>query len=213
MPVPTDELLDTTAGIVSNLAGVHDVLTDPERSSVRLVTTAERVVVSESRRAHTYLALFGYRVDAVIANRLLPEEIDDPWFDSWRKLQAEQLEEIALGFAPVPILHVPLASAEPIGGVELAKLATALYGEDDPSGRLHTAEPLCINREDRRWVLELDLHGVESDVVDAGRRGSELIVTVGPYRRAIVLPDSLHGAEVSGASLEDGRLIVTFEAP
>ena len=66
------------------LDGVRELLTDPAQTSVRLVVNPERMVIAEARRTYTYLSLFGYRVDAVVANRLLPDEVTDPWFDAWK---------------------------------------------------------------------------------------------------------------------------------
>src|SRR2546430_291159 len=68
----------------ARLDGVRALLTDGRSASVRLVVNPERMVIAEARRTYTYLSLFGYRVDAVIANRLLPDEVTDPWFDAWK---------------------------------------------------------------------------------------------------------------------------------
>ena len=90
-------------------------MTDHDITSVRLVVNAERVVVAEARRMFTYLALFGYSVDTVITNRLLPTAVTDAWFDGWRDVQARQLSLIDDAFAPVPVLRVELVASEPVG--------------------------------------------------------------------------------------------------
>ena len=46
--------------------------------------------------------------------------------------------------------------------------------------------------------------------VDVMRHGNELIVTVGPYRRSIILPDSLSRRHVRRAQLAEGELRITF---
>src|SRR4030095_1106656 len=79
VPVAGDEVFAATQRFYDRLAGVRAILTDGRRTSVRLVVNPERVVIAEARRTHTYLSLFGYHVDAVVANRLLPEGIQDPW--------------------------------------------------------------------------------------------------------------------------------------
>jgi arsenite-transporting ATPase len=50
-------------------------------------------------------------------------------------------------------------------------------------------------------------------VVELSRRADELLLRVGPYRRAVMLPDSLRRRDVSGARLEAGCLTVTFAGP
>ena len=46
--------------------------------------------------------------------------------------------------------------------------------------------------------------------VDLMRHGSELVITVGPYRRSIILPDSLSRRHVRRAQLVGGELRITF---
>ena len=91
IPTPGDDVFSTASRFYDRLDGVRDLLCDTERTSVRLVVNPERLVVAEARRTHTYLSLFGYQVDAVVANRLLPEAITDPWFTEWKARHAEHL--------------------------------------------------------------------------------------------------------------------------
>jgi arsenite/tail-anchored protein-transporting ATPase len=210
VPTPSDPVFVAVERLHHRLQEVRALLADPERTSVRLVVTPERVVVAEARRTATYLALFGYGVDAVVANRLLPDEVTDPWFDEWRVAQAQQLGEIESGFAPLPVLRAPLASAEPIGVEALAIHAKALYGDTDPAQRRHHGTVLDLEADGDRFVLSLDLPFAVKGEVDLVRRPDELICTVGPYRRALVLPDSLRPRRVVDAALRDGRLRVAF---
>ena len=92
LPVAGDEVFGSARRFYDRLDGVRELLTDTERTSVRLVVNPERMVIAEARRTATYLALFGYGVDAVIANRLLPDSITDPWFAQWKELQAQHLD-------------------------------------------------------------------------------------------------------------------------
>src|SRR5439155_21991778 len=112
IPVAGDDVFAATVRFYERLDGVRELLTDPERTSVRLVVNPERMVIAEARRTHTYLSLFGYRVDAVVANRLLPDAISDPWFKAWKDAHAEHLATIEDGFAPVPVLRAELAADE-----------------------------------------------------------------------------------------------------
>jgi arsenite/tail-anchored protein-transporting ATPase len=210
LPVAGDGVFAATQRFYDRLAGVREILTDGRRTSVRLVLNPERVVVAETRRTYTYLALFGYHVDAVIANRILPDEIADPWFARWRASHAEQLSAIDEDFAPLPVLRLPLQPAEPVGFDALRALADALYGDEDPTARFGAAEPMRVRRRGAATVLEVDLPFTDRDELELCRRGAELLVRVGPYRRALLLPDSLRRRGVAGARLRDGRLVVTF---
>jgi arsenite-transporting ATPase len=212
MPVAGDDVFRATNRFYDSLDGVKAILADPERSSIRLVVNPERMVIAEARRTYTYLSLFGYRVDAVVANRLLPEDIADPWFDRWKQAQAEQMVVIEEGFAPLPVLRSDLLPTEPIGLERLADLAEALYSGTEPTDVLHHGEPLRITKVAEGFELSLELPFADHDDLDVGRHGDELLVRIGPYRRAIALPDSLRRRSVVGARFRDGVLRVAFDA-
>jgi arsenite/tail-anchored protein-transporting ATPase len=210
LPLAGDDVFAATERFYQRLVGVRDLLTDGRRTSVRLVVNPERMVIAEARRTHTYLSLFGYHVDAVVANRLLPDDVADPWFARWKAAHAEHLAAIDSGFAPVPVLRVPLQPTEQVGLDALRDFAAALYGGEDPTARFGRREPMSARRDGDALVLDLDLPFTDHHELDLGRSGAELLVRVGPYRRAIVLPDALRRRVVDGAALADGRLSVSF---
>src|ERR671910_2991257 len=183
LPVADEGVFAATQRFYERLAGVREILGDGRRTSVRLVVNPERVVIAEARRTHTYLSLFGYHVDAVVANRLLPIEVSDPWFAGWRATQADHLATIHDAFAPLPIIQVPLQDAEPVGFEALRRFADVLYDDEDPTARFGHSEPLRVERRDGAMVLEVDLPFADRDEVDLLRRADELLLRVGPYRR------------------------------
>ncbi|MGI8710506.1 MAG: ArsA family ATPase [Acidimicrobiales bacterium] len=210
LPTPGDDVFGSASRFYDRLDGVRELLTDAATTSVRLVVNPERLVVAEARRTHTYLSLFGYRVDAVVANRLLPDEVADPWFDRWRQRHAEHLQAIEEGFAPLPILRAELAEDELVGVEALAGFAEALYGDLEPATVLHPGEPLQVTATAAGYELVMELPFADKDDLELGRRDDELLISVGGHRRALMLPDSLRHRPVGAASLRDGRLRVTF---
>jgi len=213
LPIATDEVFGSVDRLYRRLDGVTDLLRDPARTSVRLVVNPEKIVVAEARRTYTYLSLFGYQVDSVIVNRLLPQAVSDPWFDRWRKVQAEQLADIHRSFDPLPVLEVPLAPSEIVGVEALGSFAATIYGERTPDERLSSLQPFTIDPDGDDLVLGLPVRGAELEEIDLSRVGSEIFVTVGPYRRVMVLPDSLARRQVTGASLDHGTLRIVFATP
>jgi arsenite-transporting ATPase len=210
MPIAGDRVFDAVRGFYARLDGVRELLTDGEVTSARLVVNAERLVVAETRRTYSYLSLFGYHVDAVVANRLIPAAVTDPFFDGWREVQAELLAEIESGFAPLPVIRGELAGHEVIGSDRLDRFGRTLYGDSDPAARLSTVEPFRVDPEGDVLVLSLPLPMVDRAAVELGRLDGELLVTVGPHRRSVTLPDSLRRREVGAARLEGDRLEVEF---
>jgi arsenite-transporting ATPase len=210
LPVAGDEVFSATHRVYDRLQAVKLLLADPETASVRLVVNPERMVIAEARRTATYLALFGYGVDTVIANRMLPDAVTDPWFDRWKASHAEHLVAIREGFAPVPVLTVELTPQEPVGIEALRCFADALYASSPAATVRHRGEALRVDTVDGVHRMVLSLPFGEKGELDLGRRDDELLVRVGPYRRALVLPDSLRSRTVVGARLCEGELVVEF---
>jgi arsenite/tail-anchored protein-transporting ATPase len=210
MPVMGDTVFAAVRRLYERVDGVRDILTDGARTSVRLVVNPERMVLAEARRTYTYLSLFGHHVDAVVANRLLPAAVSDPWFDRWREVQARHLDEISAAFAPLPVLTAELVDDEIIGHDALSAFATVLYGDDDPAERRCTTEPMRVEPRGESLLLSMHLPFTDKRDIEVGRVPDELYLAVGPHRRAVVLPDSLARREVVGAHFDDDRLVVEF---
>ncbi|MCU1426253.1 MAG: Arsenical pump-driving ATPase [Actinomycetia bacterium] len=210
LPLAGDAVFGAIRRFYDRLDGVRDLLCDGNITSARLVVNPERMVVAEARRTYTYLALFGYHVDAVIANRMLPDAVDDPWFNRWKQSQSAHLEVIKDAFAPLPVLAAELAGHELGGCDQLSAFAANLYEGRDVVARMADVEPLRVNAVGDSLVLSVHLPFTERSEVQLGRADGELFLTVGPHRRAFVLPDSLVRREVGGARLEGDRLEVEF---
>ena len=189
---------------------VKRLLSDPEVTSARLVVNPEKMVVDEARRTYTYLGLFGYGVDGVVVNRVLPEAVDDPYFAGWRAIQAKHMETIISSFPDIPVLPLRLFDEEMVGVERLRLLAGELYGERDPVRGFTATSPFTVEEHDNEVTLNMAAPFVDKADLEVLRHGDELYVTVGPYRRSFVLPDSLRRREVSRARLEEGSLLVTF---
>jgi arsenite-transporting ATPase len=213
VPIADDRVFDAAERLHDRLARVRLLLADPDRCSIRLVVNPERMVIAEARRTHTYLSLFGFRTDAVVVNRILPDAVADEWFSEWRAQQAEHLDTITSSFSPVPILRVPLRQQEVIGPDRLAEVAAAAFGETDPSLPLSTGPTMCWGQDGDERILALAVPGLEPGAIDLARVGGHLVLTVGPQRRLVELPDSLRNRPVGGAAIEDGWLRVRFGPP
>ncbi|HLA66365.1 MAG TPA: ArsA family ATPase [Acidimicrobiia bacterium] len=210
MPIPGDDVFRAGEGFYGRIEGVRRVLADPEITSARLVMNLEKMVVSEARRTYTYLGLFGYAVDAAIVNRIIPEAVTDPYFKRWREVQAEHLETVKEAFADLSLLRLRLFDEEMVGIDKLRMVGEELYGDRDPTVRLATNTPFRVFEDGDDVVLALFLPLAEKGEVGVMRRGDDLYVTVGPYRRSLALPDSLRRREVIGARLSGGELWVRF---
>lgn len=210
--IPPDSLFEALLRLSDELASVRDLLADPAVTSVRLVLTPEAVVAAEARRTFTALALYGYCVDLVIANRVFPRG-RDLFRQAWARAQQAQLAELRESFAGLPVCELPYRLAEPVGVAELRAMADALYGAApgaDPAALAAAPELMSVDTEGEEYVLRMWLPLVERAAVDAARAGDDLVLTVAGHRRVLTLPSVLRRCEVVGGEFADRQLRVRF---
>jgi arsenite-transporting ATPase len=171
------------------------------------------MVIAEARRTYTYLSLFGYRVDAVVVNRIIPDEVADPYFGKWKDIQAEHLATVHESFQPIPILTSRLFDRELVGSALLAELGAEVYGDLDAMAILHTEDPMRVRKKDGDYVLSIRLPFVERTGLNVFRKADELFVRIGSYKRNVILPQVLMRLEIQEASFVDDRLEVRFGKP
>ena len=210
MPIPDDRIFAAVGRLHRNLESVRRLLTDEKNASVRLVVNPEKMVIAEARRTYTYLSLFGYRVDAVIANRIIPDEVTDKYFKKWKEIHAEHLETIEESFAPVPILRAKLFEQEMVGFELLERMGEEVYGDQDATAILHVDNPIVVKKRGSFYVLSMHLPFVERGNLDIHRKGEELYIRVGSYKRNLILPQALQRLEVKQARFVDDGLEVRF---
>jgi arsenite-transporting ATPase len=209
--LPPEPVLDAAGRLQADLAEVRALLTAPGRSSVRLVLTPEAVVVAEARRTLTALALHGYAVDSVIANRVFPPEAgDSPWGAAWRAAQADALAGIAESVPGLPVRQASYRTAEPVGVRSLLSVADELYGADDPLAAAPPVESMAVTRDGDDFVLRVALPFVVRSEVQLVRSGDDLVLTVGGQRRRVALPSVLRRCVPVGAAAGDGAVRVRF---
>jgi arsenite-transporting ATPase len=208
--LPDEKVLAEVQRLVGNLVAMHELLRDASRVSMRLVMTPDRMVVAEAMRTYTYLNLYGYLTDAVVVNRVFPDELSEGYFGAWHAVQQEQLELVASAFA-VPVLKAPYYAAEVIGGERLDELAAAVFAAHDPAAVLHDRLTQELSITDGIASLRLDLPFAERGAVSLKKIGLELVVRVDGHKRTILLPGALAGFKPTSATLAAGSLLVGFE--
>ncbi len=211
MPMPDDEVFQSMERLFKQLSRMQTVLTDPEKASIRLVVNPEKMVIKEAQRAYTYLNLYGYATDLVICNRLIPEKVDDRYFESWKESQSKYYIMIEESFAPIPILSIPLLEQEVVGIGMLHLVAEVIYGERDPTEVFFRGQAQGIEKEDGYYVLTLRLPFITKGDISLLKNGDELIVQVANYKRNIILPHTLASLTVKEAKFEEEKLRIRFD--
>jgi arsenite/tail-anchored protein-transporting ATPase len=210
LPIAGDTVFAAVERLHRNLDAVKHILIDEKVSSVRLVVNPEKMVIAEARRTYTYLGLFGYRVDAVIANRIIPPDVTDPYFGKWKDIQAEHLATIHESFEPVPILEARLFDREMVGVGLLEEMGEEVYRDLDATAVLYRDDPIRVRKRGKGYVLGMRLPFVSRDDMDIHRRGEELYVRVGTYKRNLVLPQTLKSMSIREANFAGDRLEISF---
>lgn len=212
MPMPGDDVFNAGEELFDKLEHLHDLLTDPDRTSIRVVLTLEHVVIKEAERSFTYFHLYGYPTDLVVANRILPDEVG-AYFRGWFEAQQRYGPLVEESFAPIPVLKAPFFDREVVGIPMLTEFGTALYGETDPTVHFYRGRPYSVAREGEEFVLSVELPFAMKEKIALTRHADELSIEVGTWRRNLVLPRALIGAPTLGAKFHDHVLRIRFAAP
>lgn len=209
--LPDKEVMDAPYEFYEQIEALEKVLTDNTQTSVRLVTNPEKMVLKESLRAHAYLSLYNVSTDLVIANRILPETIDDPFFQRWKSNQQVYKQEIYDNFHPLPVKEAPLFSEEMCGLAALERLKETLYKDEDPSQVYYKENTInIVQGNNNDYSLELYLPGIPKEQIQLNKTGDELNVRIGNHRRNLVLPQALAALSPAGAKMEDDYLKIRF---
>ncbi|MBN1641487.1 MAG: ArsA family ATPase [Anaerolineae bacterium] len=209
-PIPEQAVYDALALLVEQLKRMQALLSDPAHTSARLVVNPEKMVIVETRRAYTYLSLYGYAVDALICNRLLPAEADGAYLEQWRAIQQGYREVIEASFAPLPILDVPLFEREVVGLDMLRRMGETIYAARDPAAVMYRGAGQRIVAEGDGYALRVPLPMASGKVQVNRTSADELVVQVGSRKRMFSLPHTLAAMRIGGAHHEDGVLQVDF---
>jgi arsenite-transporting ATPase len=210
-PLPSDAFLDDIEKIRDRMKLVRKILQDPEITSIRLVLNPEKMVINETKRAFTYLSLYNLTVEALVINRLLPEESYEEYPKEKVNEQKMYMEMIRESFDPLIQLRSYLFRTEVVGRRSLEILGDMVFGDTDPAQVYSTEKAMVIYRENGLDVLSLKLPFSERSEVELYKTNDVLIVKVGWYKRSVSLPYAMVQKETCKAEFKDGRLNIYFE--
>jgi arsenite-transporting ATPase len=209
--LPSEAVFADVQRLMDNLIAMNEILRDREHATIRLVMNPDKMVIGEAMRTFTYLNLYGYLTDAVIVNRVFPEEVAGTYFGGWRERQQEHLALVDSAFAPVPVLRAPYFEHEVTGPEMLDRLAGELFGERDAGSVMHDSLSHELRVGEGHARLRLDLPFARRGDISLKKIGLELVVRVDEQKRTIMLPPALADWRATEARFEDGALQVTLD--
>lgn len=208
VPLPEENYFAALQRLFTRLEGIDKLLVDPQTTTVRLVTNAEKMVVRETQRAYMYFSLYGMTTDHVIINRMFPAS--EGFLAQWATSQAHYAADIRDYFQPVPVTQLPLFAQEVVGYTRLQEAAQALYGGADPTQRFVDAPAYTFSKHGDAYTLELPMPFVRKEEIDLTRQPEELVIRVGSFKRHVPLPRAVTRLQTGGATMDGDRLVIHF---
>ncbi|MFE1836923.1 ArsA family ATPase [Streptomyces sviceus] len=199
IPMPAEWLYETAARWDTELGAVQAVLAD-RQAVLRLVAEPGPAGTDAVQAASLALALRGLRPDTLVANRVVPED----WPAGLVAQQRKALEEWQESY---DVRAVPHLGHDPRGDDDLGALAVPEVNETTSTVGWPVVDHLA---EDGVLVWHIPLPGALRDELDLVRRGDELVVSAGQFRRIVPLPSALRRCTVAGAALREGELRIRF---
>ena len=209
--IPPADAVESVDQVFDELEDIREILTDNQKSTVRLVMNAEKMSIKETMRALTYLNLYGFKVDMVLVNKLLDTKEDSGYLENWKAIQQKYLGEIEEGFSPLPVKKLRMYEQEIVGLKSLEMFAKDMYGDSDPSDMMYDEPPIKFVRNGDVYEVQLKLMFANPVDIDVWVTGDELFVQIGNQRKIITLPISLTGLEPGDAVFKDKWLHIPFD--
>jgi arsenite/tail-anchored protein-transporting ATPase len=208
--IPLDKGYEEMQTMFDKLEFIQKVFLDPEVTSIRIVANPEKMVVQEAKRAFSYLQLYGYNVDAVIVNRIIPE-IEDKWFQGYIAKQKEYIQEIEESFEPIPIFKVPHQGEEVFGRTLLESIGESTYGDQDPAAVFHIEKPIEIENIENGYTVKMKIPFIKSEDFTLRKFGDELIIDIKNRRKNMFLPKFANYMELSSYEYNNPYLTVVLK--
>ena len=208
IPMPEENVFDDIEYLMDKMQRLQELLLNKDVVSLRVVTTPEKIVISEAKRNFTCLYLYHYNVDAVIVNHIYPEKAMEGYFSKWIRLQDDGLREIRESFSEVPKFYVELQKKELCTLSVLTEMGDMIYGDTDPDEVLFRKEIYTVDRDASN--LRIYLPYADKQELELEQQGREIMVGIRNESRRFPLPEDFAEMEIAGAKFADGYLTIRF---
>ena len=193
------------------LVELQELLKNRDVTSIRIVTTPEKMVVEETKRNYMYMNLYNFNVDGLYINRILPQDINNNFFNKWIVIQREYITYLKESFSALSIYEIPWYEEELRGVSNIRRIV-----EDVLLGKEVFEEKIITEREsfkqiEKGYQLEVFLPCVDKSSIDLYQGTTDIVIKIGNFKRNIPLPNILRNYMVTGAKFEEEKLCIIFE--
>lgn len=210
IPMPSGQVLDEIDNMYYQLDEMKKIFSDRETTSIRIVVNPEKMVIKEAQRSFTYLNIYDFNVDAVVVNRVIPENVTDDYFKVWKDIQRKYREEIIESFMPIPIYYAPLFETEVVGMAMLERMAKEVFKGEDPVEIKYNGRAQKVDKEGEDYILAIDMPFMDKKDLALNQKGDQLIIKAGNIKRNITLPRTLLDFSIKKAKFEEEKLKIWF---
>ena len=210
VPLPSDGVMGEIENIYNQLDEMRQILSNRDITSIRIVVNPEKMVIKEAQRSFTYLNIYDFNVDAVVVNRVIPENVTDDYFKVWKEIQRKYKEMILESFSPIPVYYAPLFETEIVGINMLERLGEEVFKTEKPTDIKYNKRTQEITKEGDDYIYSIYIPFTDKMELDLNQKGDELIIRTSNLKRNIVLPKTLQSLEIKGAKFEDDYLKIRF---
>ena len=209
--MPNKKAMNDIEKVFLKLMELQELLKNRKITSVRIVTTPEKMVVEETKRNYMYMNLYNFNVDGLYINRILPQDIDNNFFARWVEIQKEYIQCLKDSFAALPIYEIPWYDEELKGEENIKRIVDDVLAKSDVFKVRHITEREVFTQTDDGYLLEVNIPGADKTDIDLYQAATDIVIKTGNFKRNIPLPNALRTYVVSGAKFEEGRLRISFE--
>ncbi|MCR5118288.1 MAG: ArsA family ATPase [Lachnospiraceae bacterium] len=208
--MPNKEAMNEIERMFLKLIELQELLKDREITSVRIVTTPEKMVIEETKRNYMYMNLYNFNVDGLYINRILPKDIGNEFFDSWIQLQRKYIAELKESFAALPVYEIPWYEEELKGEENIRRIVTDVLKTAEVFDSKVITQRENFEQTEEGYKLEINIPGAKKSDIDLYQGTTDIVIKMGNFKRNIPLPNILRTYSVSGAKFENGVLQVSF---
>ncbi len=208
--LPDKDAMTDIERLYLKLIELQEFLKDRKTTSIRIVTMPEKMVVEETKRNFMYMHLYDYHVDGIYINRILPKDMDNPFFNEWITIQNQYIEELEAVFEGIPIYKIPWFDTDLNGLSGIDRIEQNVLKGRDVFSIHEELFSQCFEKVDTGYNLLLKLPFIEKGELGLHESGTDIIIKIGNFKRCIPKPNALRNYVVSGARLSEGILTVNF---
>lgn len=212
IPMPSGQVMNEIDNMYYELDEMKKVFSDRDVTSIRIVVNPEKMVIKEAQRSFTYLNIYDFNVDAIVVNKVIPDNVSDNYFKVWKDIQKKYKSDIIESFTPIPIYYAPLFETEVVGLNMLDRMSEAVFKKENPVDIKYRGRAQRVDNEDGGYVLTIEMPFLDKKDLTLNQKGDELIIKAGNIKRNITLPRTLLNYSIKKAKFDQQHLKIWFGA-